>query len=39
MAAPRVEASDFEKEYHQMNLSLIIERKLFTPSSSIAYEQ
>ena len=29
--APSVEASDFEKEYHDMNLKLIIQRKLFTP--------
>lgn len=29
--APNVEPSDFEKEYHQLNLSLIIERKLFSP--------
>lgn len=29
--APGVEASDFEKEYHQINLKLIIQRKLFTP--------
>ncbi len=29
--APRVEASDFEKEYHQINLRLIIERGLFLP--------
>jgi cyclase len=29
--APQVEASDFEKEYHKLNLGLIIERKLFTP--------
>lgn len=29
--APRIEGSDFEKEYHQINLSLIIERELFIP--------
>jgi cyclase len=29
--APQVEASDFEKEYHHINLSLIIERGLFMP--------
>lgn len=27
--APQVTASDFEKEYHRINLKLIIERKLF----------
>ncbi|MCA1625948.1 MAG: MBL fold metallo-hydrolase [Acidobacteria bacterium] len=31
--APQVEASDFEKEFHQINLRLIIERELFVPSS------
>jgi glyoxylase-like metal-dependent hydrolase (beta-lactamase superfamily II) len=29
--APQVEASDFEREYHQINLRLIIERELFIP--------
>ena len=29
--APNIEASDFENEFHQLNLSLIIERKLFSP--------
>jgi cyclase len=29
--APHVEASDFEKEYHQINLSLILKRGLFMP--------
>jgi cyclase len=28
--APQVEASDLEREYHQINLRLIIERELFT---------
>lgn len=27
--APNIKASDFEKEFHQINLSLIIKRKLF----------
>jgi cyclase len=31
--APRVEASDFEKEFHQINLELIVNRNLFTPVS------
>ncbi len=29
--APQVEASDFEKEFHQINLNIIIERELFLP--------
>lgn len=29
--APHVEASDFEKEFHQINLQLIIKRNLFSP--------
>lgn len=29
--APQVEASDFEKEFHQINLNIIIERGLFMP--------
>jgi glyoxylase-like metal-dependent hydrolase (beta-lactamase superfamily II) len=31
--SPHLEASDFEKEFHQINLSLIIKRKLFTDAS------
>lgn len=30
--APQLTASDFEKEYHRINLDLIIERKLFAPT-------
>jgi glyoxylase-like metal-dependent hydrolase (beta-lactamase superfamily II) len=29
--APQVEASDLERDYHQINLRLIIERELFIP--------
>jgi cyclase len=29
--APHVEASDFEKEFHRINLQLIIKRNLFSP--------
>lgn len=29
--APQVAASDFEKEFHQINLRLIVERELFVP--------
>lgn len=31
--APHLRASDFEKEYHLLNLKLIVERKLFTERS------
>jgi glyoxylase-like metal-dependent hydrolase (beta-lactamase superfamily II) len=31
--APQVEASDLEREYHQINLRLIIERELFIPTA------
>lgn len=31
--APHVEASEFEREYHKLNLGLIIQRKLFIPLS------